>query len=68
MPSKDRTALHCENCGVQYGLNEARVIRALKTAKKRHQGAAKLCWVCAHLFNSLRDEAPENVIRPEDCL
>ena len=46
---KDPRILKCEACRESYGLNEARVRRALTTADPIQQERAKLCWVCAHL-------------------
>jgi hypothetical protein len=45
----DPTDLHCTVCGTAYGLNEARVTKALRTLRPEHGELAKLCWVCVRL-------------------
>lgn len=65
---EDPTTRHCEVCHAVYAIDEARVRRALTTCDPEHQQAAKLCWVCARLYRSVRSEAPENVITPDQIL
>jgi CRISPR/Cas system-associated protein Cas10 (large subunit of type III CRISPR-Cas system) len=56
---EDPTTRTCTVCGERYALKDARVVRALKTARPEHQKLAKLCWVCARLHGEAHRE--ENV-------
>ena len=54
----DPTTRKCHTCGAEYELNEARVVRALTGSSREmvQQETARLCWVCARLYHSVRQE------------
>lgn len=53
----DPTNLKCSNCGEEFELNCARVVRAVTNPDSKLQTAtARLCWVCSRLFHSVRAE------------
>ena len=59
----DPTTLVCHVCQAAYGLNEARVIRALRSRSRlenpEQQQIARLCWICAHLKHGAIKEGQE---------
>jgi hypothetical protein len=55
----DPTTLICQVCRAEFQLNEARVIRALSTARPEQQETAHLCWICAHLKHGAIKEGHE---------
>jgi hypothetical protein len=52
----DPTTLICRICRAEYALNEARVVKALRTAVPEDQKLAQLCWICAHLKRGAEQE------------
>ena len=59
----DPTTLVCQVCHSEYQLNEARVIRALRSRSRlenpEQQQIARLCWICAHLKHGAIKEGQE---------
>ena len=51
----DPTELRCIICNSPYPLNTPRVIKELRSPRKGDR-AAKLCWVCARLQYTVRNE------------